>query len=146
MFFENICSLLVNILRQQSFLQKEDTMDDPKNKELIDQRDQEIIYSRSVKAGKRIYYLDVKRSRKDELFIAITESKKKVSGTTENPQVEFEKHKIFLYKEDFENFIQGLQATLKYIKENEFLYSSTDDKLSSRDLLSTLKLKNNKPQ
>lgn len=116
-------------------------MDDHKNKELIDQRDQEIIYSKSVKAGKRIYYLDVKRSRKDELFIAITESKKKVFGTSDNPQVAFEKHKIFLYKEDFESFIEGLQATLQYIKENESLYSNNFEKPQQNDFLSTLKLK-----
>ena len=63
-----------------------------------DGRDKEIAYSRSVKAGKRIYYLDVKRSRNEDLYLSLTESKKKVSGSPENPEISFEKHKIFLYK------------------------------------------------
>ena len=63
--------------------------------------DKEIVFSKAIKAGKRIYYLDVKKNRKGEMFLAITESKKVVSGEGNAPQVSFEKHKIFLYKEDF---------------------------------------------
>lgn len=60
--------------------------------------DKDILYSKTIKAGKRIYYLDVKKNFKDDLFLAVTESKKMQSGA----QVAFEKHKIFLYQEDFE--------------------------------------------
>ena len=81
-----------------------------------DKRDQEIVYSKAIKAGKRIYYLDVKRNRKDELFLAITESKKKIAG--EDSQVFFEKHKIFLYKEDFVKFKQGLEEVIEFIDRN----------------------------
>lgn len=88
-------------------------------------KEKEIFFSKAIKAGKRIYYLDVKKSKKDELFLAITESKKIVSGTIDTPTVQFEKHKIFLYPEDFEKFVSGLNETLQFIKENS---AATDDK------------------
>jgi len=81
-----------------------------------DKRDQEIVYSKAIKAGKRIYYLDVKKNRKEELFLAITESKKKITG--EDAQVSFEKHKIFLYKEDFTKFKDGLEEVIDFIERN----------------------------
>jgi hypothetical protein len=68
-------------------------------------------------AGKRIYYLDVKQNRKGELFLAITESKKVIQEDLSQPFF-FEKHKIFLYKEDFDKFSYALEETLSYIKEN----------------------------
>ena len=80
--------------------------------------DKEIVFSKAIKAGKRIYYLDVKKNRKDEMFLAITESKKIVSGEGDDSQVSFEKHKIFLYKEDFEKFTEGLEEVINYIKTN----------------------------
>ncbi len=49
------------------------------------------------------------------MFLAITESKKVISGEGENTQVNFEKHKIFLYKEDFDKFLTGLQQTIQFI-------------------------------
>ena len=78
--------------------------------------DKEIVFSKAIKAGKRIYYLDVKKNRKEEMFLAITESKKIVSGDGEDAQVSFEKHKIFLYKEDFEKFMDGLQQAIQFIE------------------------------
>lgn len=76
----------------------------------------DIIKTNIVKAGKRIYYLDVKENLKDELFLAITESKKIVPDD-ENEPVRFEKHKIFLYKEDFEKFADSFNDILSYISE-----------------------------
>ena len=91
--------------------------------------DKEIVFSKAIKAGKRIYYLDVKKNRKDEMFLAITESKKIVSGEGEDPQVSFEKHKIFLYKEDFEKFTEGLQQAIQFIADEQGLPESrTEDK------------------
>ena len=81
-----------------------------------DKRDHEIIYSKAIKAGKRIYYLDVKRNKKDDLFLVITESKKKVMG--DNAHVSFEKHKIFLYKEDFTKFKEGMEEMIDFISTN----------------------------
>ena len=78
--------------------------------------DKEIVFSKAIKAGKRIYYLDVKKNRKEEMFLAITESKKIVSGEGDDAQVSFEKHKIFLYKEDFEKFMEGLNQAIQFIE------------------------------
>ena len=72
-----------------------------------DMNDKEIVFSKSIKAGKRIYYLDVKKNRKDEMFLAITESKKVITGEGDDSRVSFEKHKIFLYREDFQKFMAG---------------------------------------
>ena len=95
-------------------------MEDYKKKSAAD-GDKEIVFSKAIKAGKRIYYLDVKKNRKDEMFLAITESKKIVTGEGEVSQVSFEKHKIFLYKEDFENFMNGLQQAIQFISAEQGL-------------------------
>lgn len=81
--------------------------------------DKEIVFSQAIKAGKRIYYLDVKKNRKDEMFLAITESKKIVSGEGEDSQVSFEKHKIFLYQEDFDKFMNGLEQSIHFIQSQQ---------------------------
>ena len=91
-------------------------MEDFKKKSGLDVSDKEIVFSQSIKAGKRIYYLDVKKNRKDEMFLAITESKKIVTGEGDESQVSFEKHKIFLYKEDFEKFAEGLEDAVAVVK------------------------------
>ncbi|MEG1685454.1 MAG: PUR family DNA/RNA-binding protein [Bacteroides sp.] len=90
-------------------------MEELKKRSAVEMADKEIIFSKSIKAGKRIYYLDVKKNRKDEMFLAITESKKVVQGEGEDAQVSFEKHKIFLYKEDFEKFMAGLNQAVDFI-------------------------------
>lgn len=92
-------------------------MEDLKKKSTTE-GDKEIVFSRAIKAGKRIYYLDVRKNRKDEMFLAITESKKVIAGEGESTQVNFEKHKIFLYKEDFAKFMYGLQDVMRFV-ENE---------------------------
>ncbi len=74
--------------------------------------EKDLIYSEGVKAGKRIYYFDVKQSRNGDKYIAITESKKINEGTVDNPRFVFEKHKLFLYKEDYEKFVDALNRTL----------------------------------
>jgi len=94
-------------------------MEVEKKKFEIEKKDNEIIYSKAIKAGKRIYYLDVKKSRNEDLFLAITESKKKVVGFEEDAQVTYEKHKIFLYKEDFDKFIEGLEDVVSFIKREQ---------------------------
>lgn len=78
--------------------------------------DQEIYYSKEIKAGKRIYYLDMKRSRFGDYYLAITESKKAVTEDDKSNQiVTFEKHKIFVYKEDFSKFLEGIQELIELI-------------------------------
>ena len=83
------------------------------------ENEKDIVFSQAVKAGKRIYYLDVKRNRRGELFLSITESKKIATGDGTDPTFTFEKHKIFLYQEDFSKFISGLSRAISYIHENQ---------------------------
>ncbi len=82
-------------------------------KNFADRKEPEIVYSQSVKAGKRIYYLDVKKAKNDDLYLCITESKKTSHG---EEQPSFEKHKLFLYKEDFAHFVAGLEDVINYVK------------------------------
>ena len=84
------------------------------NRRFEGKNEPEIVYSRSVKAGKRIYYLDVKKARNEDLYLCITESKRKQTGESEPPQ--FEKHKVFLYKEDFAHFTEGLNDVIAFVQ------------------------------
>lgn len=77
--------------------------------------DSDSVFSKVVKAGKRTYFFDVKTTRQNEHYITITESKKIFE---DNGGSHFEKHKIFLYKEDFEKFMDSFDEALQYIKEN----------------------------
>ncbi|MBR1877844.1 MAG: PUR family DNA/RNA-binding protein [Paludibacteraceae bacterium] len=85
------------------------------NRKFEERKEQEIVYSRSLKAGKRIYYLDVRKARNEDLYLCITESKRRQAGEDEQPS--FEKHKLFLYKEDFARFTEGLQDVIDYVKQ-----------------------------
>ncbi len=97
-------------------------MEFDKPKSDVDKKENDIIYSKAIKAGKRIYYLDVKKSRNDDMFVAITESKKKISGMDDNLQVTYEKHKIFLYKEDFDKFLEGMEEVIGFVKREQGEY------------------------
>lgn len=77
----------------------------------MDDRDE--IYSNAVKAGKRTYFFDVKATRNHDYYLTITESKKRFG---DDGQPSFEKHKLFLYKEDFEKFAQGLEEVIEFIR------------------------------
>ncbi len=82
------------------------------------ERGAEDVYSKPVRAGKRTYFFDVKSTRgQKDFFLTITESKRR-----NNPDGSFiyDKHKIFLYKEDFEKFREGLDEVIAYIKDNCF--------------------------
>lgn len=94
-------------------------MEDNKRKEFHEKRENDIIFSKAIKAGKRIYYLDVKKNKREELYLAITESKKILVGDPEDQNVQFEKHKIFLYKEDFDKFSDGFKEAIDYIKNSD---------------------------
>lgn len=100
-------------------------------KKTAEEIEKDVIFSHSIKAGKRIYYMDVRKTRKDEMYLSITESKKIVSGEGEDAQVSFEKHKIFLYREDFSNFIDGLTKTIKFIHEAEKASDTGSDESAS---------------
>lgn len=93
-------------------------MEKPK-KDDSENRDKDIAFSRTVKAGKRIYYLDVKRSRNEDLYLSLTESKKKFTGNPDNPDISYEKHKIFLYREDLSKFTEALIDVIRFMQERE---------------------------
>ncbi len=81
------------------------------------------IFSKAVRAGKRTYFFDVKSTRGNDLYLTITESKKRFHDDGKHS---FEKHKLFLYKEDFEKFAEGLKETLVKIRslqegDNEYI-------------------------
>ncbi|MCB0697866.1 MAG: DUF3276 family protein [Chitinophagaceae bacterium] len=81
------------------------------NKNFGDNRNNESIYSKRIRAGKRrTYFFDVRATRGNDYFITITESKKRFDDNG------YERHKMFLYKEDFNKFIAALTETVDYVK------------------------------
>ena len=70
----------------------------------------ESVYSKKVRAGKRrTYFFDVRRTKGEDFYLTLTESTKRFDGG-------YERHKIFLYKEDFNRFVEGLEEAVNYIK------------------------------
>lgn len=103
-----------------------------------DQRgyDREEIFSKKVKAGKRTYFFDIKSTRANDYYLTITESKRRVNGDS----FSYEKHKIFLYKEDFFKFVEALNETVDHVK-HELLpdvdfeqYEKEEEEESSNEL------------
>ena len=74
------------------------------------------LFSSTFRAGRRTYFFDIKKTRSDEFFLTITESKKFTDQSTGG--VSFEKHRIFLYKEDFEKFANSLEECLDFVKKS----------------------------
>ena len=94
-------------------------------KEDIGKFERKEIFSKAVRAGKRTYFFDVKATKKEELYLTITESKRKFS---EDGKPFYEKHKIFLYKEDFEKFSDGLNEVVEFITSNQNNSTESDTK------------------
>lgn len=97
------------------------------------------VYSKSVRAGKRTYFFDVKATRKNEYYLTITESKKRFN---KEGQHYYEKHKIFLYKEDFDKFQEGLSDVLEFIQSSDNLaiteqesFEEVIDNVESKDYI-----------
>lgn len=78
--------------------------------------EKEDIFSKVIRAGKRTYFFDVKSTRNSDYYLTITESKKRMG---KDGKMYYEKHKIFLYKEDFEKFMEGLTEVVNFIKSNQ---------------------------
>lgn len=78
------------------------------------ERGSDDVYSKPVRAGKRTYFFDVKATKGNDYYLTITESKRKIER---DGKYVYDKHKIFLYKEDFEKFSDGLKEVIDYIKE-----------------------------
>jgi hypothetical protein len=80
--------------------------------------DKEEVFTKVVRAGKRTYFFDVKSTRHEDLYLTITESKKRLG---KEGKMFYEKHKIFLYKEDFEKFTEGLREAVTFAGNGEVL-------------------------
>jgi hypothetical protein len=86
--------------------------DDHGKMEEFAEQNREEIFSKAVRAGKRTYFFDVKATRRNDYYLTITESKKRLGRDGKSF---YEKHKIFLYKEDFEKFSDGLKEAVEFI-------------------------------
>ena len=83
------------------------------------------IFSNRVRAGKRTYFFDIKATRSNDYYLTITESKRRYK----EDGYFYEKHKIFLYKEDFNKFLEALQGTIDHVKTElmpDYDFSQTD--------------------
>jgi hypothetical protein len=76
----------------------------------------EEIFSKTIRAGKRTYFFDVKSTRNNEYYLTITESKKKYA---DDGNFRYEKHKLFLYPEDFDKFTDTFNEVIGFISENQ---------------------------
>jgi len=93
-------------------------------------REREEIFSRAVRAGKRTYFFDVKKTISEEYYLTITESKRRFNN--DQGKFYYEKHKLFLYKEDFDKFADGLTDVVEYIK-TEQPYQPREEKKEGND-------------
>ena len=100
-----------------------ESVDNKEERKNSDSKFNQEIHSKVVRAGKRTYFFDVKSTRNEEFYLTITESKKRFE---DNGNFHYEKHKIFLYKEDFEKFSECLQEIIGYINENQVETQSED--------------------
>lgn len=88
-------------------------------------KNKEEIYSKAVRAGKRTYFFDVKETRNQEQYLTITESKRRFSEVS--GKFFYEKHKIFLYGEDFEKFTNGLNDVMKFVETGVTSYLNSGE-------------------
>lgn len=107
----------------------------------FERNDRDEIFSKAVRAGKRTYFFDVKATRKNDLYLTITESKKRFE---DDGRFLFEKHKIFLYKEDFDKFAEGLNEAVNFIKnaQAEYAENRVEDEDESFESVVTNELSN----
>jgi hypothetical protein len=93
-----------------------ESVDNKEEMKYSDSKFNQEIHSKVVRAGKRTYFFDVKSTRNEEYYLTITESKKRFE---DNGDFHYEKHKIFLYKEDFQKFTECLQEIIDFINKNK---------------------------
>ncbi|MDT8401201.1 MAG: DUF3276 family protein [Bacteroidales bacterium] len=96
----------------------------------------EEVYTKVVRAGNRTYFLDVKSTRKNDLYLTITESKKRFN---KDGKFFYEKHKLFLYQEDFEKFSDGLEDVFSFIRDSENGISSETKEVESQKEVNAVK-------
>lgn len=88
----------------------------------------EEIFSRVVRAGKRTYFFDVKQTRNKEKYLTVTESKRLFDN--ESGKFFYEKHKLFLYKEDFDKFADGLNAVIEFIETGKITEPNPSEEIT----------------
>jgi len=92
-------------------------------------RNGDDVFSKPVRAGKRTYFFDVKATKGNDYYLTITESKRRIE---KDGRFVYDKHKIFLYKEDFEKFTAGLNEVIDYIKERCPITERASEEYSER--------------
>jgi hypothetical protein len=93
-----------------------ESVDNKEEKKDSQEKYRQEIHSKVIRAGKRTYFFDVKSTRNNEYYLTITESKKKFS---DKGKFYYEKHKVFLYQEDFEKFRDSLEEVIQFIADNQ---------------------------
>jgi len=117
--FVNISKIIFyfwNKLNQKSKGDRMESVDKKEEAKNSESRFKQEIHSKVIRAGKRTYFFDVKSTRSGEYYLTITESKKRFG---ENGKFTYEKHKVFLYQEDFDKFVDSLHEVVDYIHENQ---------------------------
>ena len=97
----------------------------------MEEREKEEVFSKAVKAGKRTYFFDVKETKQGERYITITESKRKFDN--EDGTFSYEKHKIFLYKEDYSKFQNALEGVIRFVETGQMPVFEEDEVRSDDD-------------
>ncbi len=95
----------------------------------------EDLFSTVVRAGKRTYFFDVKATRSNQQYLTITESKRRFNE--DQGKFFYEKHKVFLYGEDFEKFKDGLNAAITFIETGEVKSEPQADEPDKKDEISS---------
>ncbi len=90
----------------------------------------EEVYTKIIRAGNRTYFLDVKSTRKNDLYLTITESKKRFN---KDGKFFYEKHKLFLYQEDFDKFSEGLEDVFSFIRDSDTSGATQDEKIENKE-------------
>jgi len=100
------------------------------------ERSGDDVYSKPVRAGKRTYFFDVKATKNNDYYLTITESKRRIE---KDGRFVYDKHKVFLYKEDFEKFSEGLEEVIQFIREKNPSNATNPIKESSTASFSDVK-------
>lgn len=121
-FFVVFLSLKTTLNRMSDYQKTVENFDEP-------------CYTNAIKAGRRTYFFDVKATRGDDLFITITESRKR---SLPNGGSTYDRQTMFLYKEDFKKFENGLKDAIDYIKRSKPELFATDEDMIQQDDMSSI--------
>ena len=97
----------------------------------MEEREKVDVFSQAVKAGQRTDFFDVKETKQGERYITITESKRKFDN--EDGTFSYEKHKIFLYKEDYSKFQNALEGVIRFVETGQMQVFEQDEVKSDDD-------------